>query len=84
MIISGKVIYGDRYGKRLGFPTANLDRREYSRRKLKIRFGVYTGWAEILPPRPPKVDTPPKIGGKKMGCLTPLLLSGGAGGGRCT
>ncbi|MCX6797364.1 MAG: riboflavin kinase [Candidatus Doudnabacteria bacterium] len=45
--ISGKVIYGENYGKKLGFPTANLDRRDYQRRHLKIRFGVYAGWAEF-------------------------------------
>ena len=45
--ISGKVIYGDNYGKKLGFPTANLDRRDYQKRKLKIKLGVYAGWAEF-------------------------------------
>lgn len=46
--VSGRVIHGDHYGKTLGFPTANLDRRGYQRRKLKIKFGVYAGWAEIV------------------------------------
>lgn len=46
--LSGRIIRGDNYGKRLGFPTANLDRRQYSRDRLKIKFGVYAGWA-ILP-----------------------------------
>ncbi len=41
--ISGRVIRGDGYGKKLGFPTANLDRREYIRKKMKIRFGVWAG-----------------------------------------
>ncbi len=45
--ISGKVVQGDHYGKRLGFPTANLDRREYVRKKLKIRLGVWAGRAEL-------------------------------------
>lgn len=45
--VSGKVIHGDNLGKILGFPTANLDRREYQRRKLKIKFGVYAGLVEI-------------------------------------
>jgi len=46
--ISGKVIQGDNYGKRLGFPTANLDRRQYQRQRLKLKFGVYAGVA-VLP-----------------------------------
>lgn len=45
--ISGKVIHGDGYGRVLGFPTANIDRRSYSRRKLKIRTGVWAGWVKV-------------------------------------
>ncbi len=45
--IFGKVIKGEGYGRVLGFPTANLDRRSYSRRRLEIRLGVYAGWALI-------------------------------------
>ena len=41
--ISGKVIKGEQYGRKLGFPTANLDRREYNRKGLKVKFGVYAG-----------------------------------------
>jgi FAD synthase len=47
IILSGKVIKGDGYGRKLGFPTANLDRRGYRKRKLKVRFGVYAGHAEV-------------------------------------
>ena len=43
--IRGKVIHGDGYGKILGFPTANLDRRDYIRKKMKIRLGVWAGTA---------------------------------------
>ncbi len=43
VIIIGKVIKGEQYGRKLGFPTANLDRREYNRKGLKIKFGVYAG-----------------------------------------
>lgn len=45
--ITGKVIHGDNYGKTLGFPTANLDRRDFTRRNLKIRFGVWSGTGEV-------------------------------------
>lgn len=45
IMLSGRVIKGDGYGRKLGFPTANLDRRDYSRRKLKIKFGIYAGIA---------------------------------------
>jgi riboflavin kinase / FMN adenylyltransferase len=41
--ITGKVIHGDHYGKVLGFPTANLDRRDYVRQGLKVRLGIYAG-----------------------------------------
>jgi len=43
--ITGKVTHGQHYGRELGFPTANLDRREYVRKKLKIKFGIYSGIA---------------------------------------
>jgi FAD synthase len=46
--VFGKVVRGDGYGKKLGFPTANIERRDYARRKLKIRLGIYAGWAELL------------------------------------
>ena len=46
-IISGRIIRGEDYGKRLGFPTANLDRRQYRRERLNIRFGVYAGLATL-------------------------------------
>lgn len=45
--ILGKVVHGDHYGKKLGFPTANIDRRDYVRRKLKIKLGIYAGWAVL-------------------------------------
>ena len=45
--ISGKVLQGERLGRRLGFSTANLDRENYVRRKLKIKLGVYSGLAEL-------------------------------------
>ena len=45
--ISGLVVKGQQYGRLLGFPTANLDRRSYSRRKQNIKLGIYAGTAEI-------------------------------------
>lgn len=45
--ISGKVIHGEKYGRKIGFPTANLDRRSYSRRKQNIKFGIYAGHVEF-------------------------------------
>ena len=45
--ITGTVIHGKKYGRLLGFPTANLDRRSYSRRKQNIKLGIYIGIAEI-------------------------------------
>ncbi|MBI3231912.1 MAG: riboflavin kinase [Candidatus Doudnabacteria bacterium] len=45
--ILGKVVHGEHYGKILGFPTANLDRRDYVKKKLKIKHGVYAGVALI-------------------------------------
>jgi len=45
--ILGKIIHGDNYGNALGFPTANLDRRSYSSKKLKVKLGIYAGWAEL-------------------------------------
>jgi len=54
--ISGKVIHGEHYGRKLGFPTVNLDRRSFSRRKMKIRLGVWAGYAifgkKTTSPRP--------------------------------
>lgn len=45
--IIGKVIRGRGYGKRIGFPTANLDRRQFSRLPRKPREGVYAGIATV-------------------------------------
>lgn len=49
IIISGKVIHGQKYGKALGFPTANLDRRQYVKQGLTVRLGIYAGLGELPP-----------------------------------
>jgi riboflavin kinase/FMN adenylyltransferase len=42
-IISGKVIRGDGYGKKIDFPTINLDRKGFLKMERKPVFGVYSG-----------------------------------------
>jgi len=41
--IMGRVVRGDGYGRKIGFPTANIDRRDYSRQGMQVKFGVYGG-----------------------------------------
>lgn len=43
----GRVVHGQKFGRRLGFPTANLDRRGFSRKKIRIRWGVWGGYAYL-------------------------------------
>jgi|SRR6185503_2620673 len=43
MQISGTVIKGAGYGRKIGFPTANIDRRQFVRLKRKPKLGVYAG-----------------------------------------
>jgi len=41
--IHGKIIKGSGYGKEIGFPTLNIDRKSFLRLGEKIKFGVYYG-----------------------------------------
>lgn len=59
--ISGKVIRGDGYGKNIGFPTINIDRRNFRRLKNKPKFGVYAGVVH-LEARPPSREKVYKSG----------------------
>lgn len=43
--VSGRVIHGEKIGKVLGYPTANLDRRGFVKLKKKPKLGVWAGYA---------------------------------------
>ena len=45
--ITGKVVKGKGYGKKIGFPTANLSRNGFVKMKPKPAFGVYSGRADF-------------------------------------
>ncbi len=45
--LAGRVIRGEGFGKTLGFPTANIDRRQYVREKFKIKLGIWAGRVEL-------------------------------------
>lgn len=42
-IIEGKVIKGEGYGRKLGYPTANVDRKQFIKDKIDLPLGVYAG-----------------------------------------
>lgn len=47
--ITGRVVRGAGYGRKIGFPTANLDRRQFLNSGLrgKVKLGVYAGYAYL-------------------------------------
>ncbi len=42
-VIYGKVIKGDGYGKKIGYPTINITRTFFSKLKKKPNYGIYVG-----------------------------------------
>lgn len=42
-IIEGKVIRGDDYGKKIGFPTINIESKNFLKLEEKPSFGIYSG-----------------------------------------
>lgn len=44
--ISGRVVRGQGYGRKLGFPTANIDRRQWRLHK-HLKLGVYAGLVQV-------------------------------------
>ncbi|PIQ68632.1 MAG: FMN adenylyltransferase [Candidatus Taylorbacteria bacterium CG11_big_fil_rev_8_21_14_0_20_46_11] len=46
-LTSGTVIHGQGYGRKLGFPTANLELANSSKKLLNVPTGVYAGIATI-------------------------------------
>ena len=47
MILKGRVVRGKKYGRKIGFPTANIDRRRWKFLKEKPRDGIYAGRVSI-------------------------------------
>lgn len=46
--LTGKVIKGEGYGRKLGYPTANIDRRQFVRDSLQIKLGIWSGVVKLI------------------------------------
>jgi FAD synthase len=47
MKITGEVIHGDKYGRTLGFPTANIESSDYHTQDAQLEYGIYGGFVEV-------------------------------------
>ena len=47
MEIKGKVINGGGYGRKLEYPTVNIDRDDYLEKKCNLQYGIYGGFVTI-------------------------------------
>lgn len=72
--LKGKVVHGDKRGRQIGFPTANLELLELS--KLVPADGVYATWADVGKNRYPamtNIGFRPTVDGKKH-CIETHIL----------
>ncbi len=64
--ISGKVVKGLGYGRKLGYPTANIERRGWARLTEKPKTGVWAGWMQLkIENRKLKINPSPSMGDGK-------------------
>jgi riboflavin kinase/FMN adenylyltransferase len=66
---SGTVVHGDKLGRQLGYPTANL--RVMDEEKIVPGNGIYAVYAQLLPPGDPgTTDEPARSGDKLKGMMS--------------